>query len=349
MEVIWVHELHTFRFINPARTPGDEKMPHRALIPAFFARLFTATIGIALYASAAFALPLTDAIVQGDIRIQLEPVATGLTAPNWGTTAPGQDGHLMVSDQNGILWKIDLATGDKAVFLDTSARLVPLGIAGPGTFDERGLLGIAFHPSYRTNGLLYTYTSEPVNGDADFSTMPPATAANHQSVITEWQVPNPTNAASVVDPASARELLRIDQPQFNHNGGALNFGPDGNLYISIGDGGGRDDEGVGHGTSGNGQDAGNVLGSILRIDPLGNDSANGQYGIPGDNPFVSDPATQVPGTYTPVTWVKTTLKRWISSLVVETTVGTSRKDHSALILMGRVQASPFRVSSSRLV
>jgi glucose/arabinose dehydrogenase len=247
-------------------------------------------IGMSLYASTTFALPLTDAIVQGDIRIQLETVADGLTAPNWGAPAPGQDGQLMVSDQNGILWKIDLATGTKSVFLDVSGRLVPLGIAGPGTFDERGLLGIAFHPDYATNGKLYTYTSEPVAGAADFSTMPVGTTANHQSVITEWQVPIPTNSSSVVDPTSARELLRIDQPQFNHNGGALNFDPDGNLYISLGDGGGADDEGVGHGTTGNGQDASNVLGTILRIDPLGNNSPNGEYGIPGDNPFVSDAA-----------------------------------------------------------
>jgi glucose/arabinose dehydrogenase len=289
VKVIWEQKLLALPFHQWHSSSGRRQMTHRALLRRFLFRLFTAVIGITLCTSTALALPLTDAIVQGDIRIQLEPVATGLTAPNWGTAAPGQDGQLMVSDQNGILWKINLATGDKTVFLDTSGRLVPLGIAGPGTFDERGLLGIAFHPSYRTNGLLYTYTSEPVNGDADFSTMPPATTANHQSAITEWQVPNPTNPASVVDPTSARELLRIDQPQFNHNGGALNFGPDGNLYISIGDGGGRDDEGVGHGVTGNGQDASNVLGAILRIDPLGNNSSNGQYGIPGDNPFVSDP------------------------------------------------------------
>ena len=265
-------------------------MTHRAVTPSRIFRLFAATVSMAWYASTTFALPLTDAIVQGDIRIQLEPVATGLMAPNWGTTAPGQDGHLMVSDQDGILWKIDLATGTKSVFLDVSSRLVPLGAFGPGTFDERGFLGVAFHPDYATNGRLYTYTSEPVSGTADFSTMPGATTPNHQSVITEWQVTDPTNAASVVDPTSARELIRIDQPQFNHNGGALNFGPDNNLYISLGDGGGADDQGVGHGTEGNGQDPGNVLGTILRIDPLGSNSTNGQYGIPGDNPFVSDPA-----------------------------------------------------------
>ena len=229
---------------------------------------------------------LADPIKSGGTPIGLETVATGLTAPNWGTFAPGDPGRLFVTDQNGILWAIDLDTGVKSVFADVSGLLVPLGAFGPGSFDERGLLGVAFHPDYASNGLLYTYSSEPVDAPADFSTMPPLTDPNHQSVIREWQVPNPTDPASVVDPASARELLRIDQPQFNHNAGALNFGPDGMLYISLGDGGGRDDEGVGHGMNGNAQDPSNPLGAILRIDPMGTNSANGQYGIPADNPFV---------------------------------------------------------------
>ena len=243
-----------------------------------------------------FALPgltlhaqLADPIMAGGAPIRLETVATGLTAPNWGTFAPGDDNRLFVTDQNGILWAIDLASGDKMVFADLSALLVPLGIGGPGTFDERGLLGVAFHPEYASNGLLYTYTPEPVDGEADFSTMPPGTDANHQSVIRRWQVTNPNDSASVVDPTSNRELLRIDQPQFNHDGGAVNFGFDHMLYISLGDGGGRDDEGIGHSLNGNGQDPGNVLGAILRIDPLGSNSANGEYGIPDDNPFVGQP------------------------------------------------------------
>jgi glucose/arabinose dehydrogenase len=90
---------------------------------------------------------------------------------------------------------------------------------------------------------------------------------------------------------SARELMRIDKPQFNHNGGALVFGPDKLLYISLGDGGNANDEGPGHVPEGNAQSLseGNVLGKILRIDPLGSNSANGQYGLPADNPFVGKP------------------------------------------------------------
>ena len=193
---------------------------------------------------------------------------------------------MFVSDQDGILWTIDLSSGDKSVFADLSGLLVPLGAFGPGTFDERGFLGIAFHPGYAANGLLYTLTSEPVGGAADFSTMPTGVMPNHQAVVREWQVPNPGDPASIVDPASMRELLRFDEPQFNHNAGALNFGHDGMLYIALGDGGGRDDQGVGHVASGNAQDPSNPYGSILRIDPQGYNSANGEYGIPADNPFV---------------------------------------------------------------
>lgn len=232
--------------------------------------------------------PIPAPIEPGAVRIHIKQVADGLTAPNWGTPAPGDRNQLFVTDQTGILWAIDLNTGRKAVFADLTKLLVPLGIQGPGSYDERGLLGVAFHPDYRTNGLLYTFTSEPPSGPADFSTIPPGTSADHQSVIREWRVPAPVQADSVVDPASTRILLSIDKPQFNHNGGALNFGKDGLLYISTGDGGAADDQGSGHSEGGNGQDKGNVLGKILRIDPNLRTSANGQYGIPGSNPFVSD-------------------------------------------------------------
>ena len=235
--------------------------------------------------------PIPAPIETGEVRIRLETVADGMTAPNWGTAVPGCEslrGRLVVTDQDGNLWAVNLATGEKGILLDVSDRLVALGAFGPGSFDERGLLGVAFHPDFAENGLLYTYTSEPVAGDADFSTLPEGEAANHQSVVSEWQLPEPCNPSSVVDPTSRREILRIDEPQFNHDGGALNFGPDGKLYISLGDGGAADDQGTGHVEGGNGQDPSNILGTILRLDPDGSSSANGQYGIPADNPFVGD-------------------------------------------------------------
>ena len=249
---------------------------------------------IVLPLTAALLLPDLAANAQSSIRddrvsVSLEPVATGLTAPNWGTSAPGCPSladRLVVTDQDGILWAINVTTGDKSVLLDVSGLLVDLGVGGPGTFDERGLLGVAFHPDYPENGLLYTYTSEPVEGTADYSTMPAMEMANHQSVIREWQMPEPCHPDSVVDPETSREVLRIDQPQFNHNAGALVFGPDDMLYVALGDGGGADDQGVGHVPGGNAQNPGNILGSILRIDPDGDNSENGQYGIPADNPFV---------------------------------------------------------------
>ena len=111
-------------------------------------------------------------------------------------------------------------------------------------------------------------------------------------MITEWQVPAPSDPTALVDTRSARELLRIDQPQFNHDGGTLEFDADGYLYISLGDGGAANDVGDGHGLSGNGQDTTNPLGAILRIDPRGNSAANGRYGIPTSNPFFGGPQVE---------------------------------------------------------
>lgn len=229
--------------------------------------------------------PIPEAITPSSIAVRLTPTLTGLVAPNTATAAPGVAGRLFVADQTGQIHSVDLATGQASVFLDVSARLVPLGATGPESFDERGLLGLAFHADYASNGLLYTYTSEPAAGPADFSTLTEGDVPDHQSVVVEWQVAAPADPMSVPDPASARELLRIDQPQLNHNGGALEFDAEGMLLIALGDGGGADDQGPGHVDGGNGQSLGNPLGAILRIDPLGTDSANGRYGIPATNPF----------------------------------------------------------------
>src|SRR5205814_2701698 len=95
------------------------------------------------------------------IPIELKQVASGFTSPLKGKVAPGEPGRLYIVDQVGKLWAVDLSTGAKTLFLDVSARLVPLGVDGPASYDERGFLGVAFHPDYQHNGKLYTWTSEP--------------------------------------------------------------------------------------------------------------------------------------------------------------------------------------------
>jgi glucose/arabinose dehydrogenase len=236
--------------------------------------------------------PIPALIPTSPIKIALQPVLSGLVSPVVGTVAPGDPGHIYVADQVGQVWRVSVK-GDQqhahqsTLFLDVKTRLIPLGLP-PLNYDERGLLGLAFHPDFQTNARFYTFTSQPVDGPADFSTLPPGVAPDCQSVITEWRVRHPGQRDSEVDLASARELLRLDKPQFNHNGGALVFGPDHLLYVSLGDGGNADDEGPGHAPEGNAQNLapGNILGKILRIDPLGRNSANGKYGIPADNPLV---------------------------------------------------------------
>jgi glucose/arabinose dehydrogenase len=225
----------------------------------------------------------------GGVKIGLERVASGFVAPLKGITAPGHPNHLFVIDQPGQLVSLDLRTGHKVVVLDVSDRLVPLGVEGPNTFDERGFLGTAFHPDYAHNGLLYTYTTEPVTAEPSFpTTMPPGTRPDHQNVVSEWRVRDPANPASLVELASRRELMRVDWPQVNHQAGDIMFGPDRLLYIPMGDGGDGDDQGAGHGASGNAQNLANPLGKILRIDVNRRD-ANGRYGIPGRNVFAGRP------------------------------------------------------------
>lgn len=228
------------------------------------------------------------------MRVSLVQIASGLTAPN-DLTSVG-DGRLFVDEQTGTIRIIKNNALLATPFLDLSARLVALS----PSYDERGLLGFAFHPGFNDPSSpgfrkFYTYSSEPVAGAADF-TVPDPSPFDHQSVIAEWQA----SAANpdIADPSTRREVLRIDEPQSNHNGGKLAFRPGENyLYISLGDGGGANDVGDGHNSKiGNGQDLTTVLGKILRIDPLdpaltsgSSDpvSANGKYRVPASNPFIA--------------------------------------------------------------
>lgn len=252
--------------------------------------------------------PIPAPMPTSPVTVGLSTIVTGLVSPVTGTFAPGHPNDLFIVDQTGQIWDIrqngngndddDNNGGGKApaptmsLFLDVGGRLVSLGLSPFFKYDERGLLGLAFHPRFLQNGLFYTFTSEPVKGPADFSTMsinnPNHAAANCQTVILEWRVNNSEADTLTVDLTSVRELLRIDKPSFNHNGGTLAFDEGGLLYVSLGDGGNGNDTGIGHVPGGNGQSlaAGNVLGKILRIDPLRRNSGNGKYGIPEDNPFV---------------------------------------------------------------
>jgi glucose/arabinose dehydrogenase len=264
------------------------------------------------YGATVFA-PITG---ESEVPISLEIAADKLTSPLKAVAAPGEPNHLYVVDQDGVLWQVNLTTGQKQVFLNVKNRIVQLGVLGPRTFDERGFLGVAFHPDYQTNGRFYTYTSEPNAGPPTFiTTLPDGIAADHQNVVAEWTVRNPGTPSAHVMPNSRRELMRVDWPQFNHDGGDLAFNPRAPadqrdyLYISMGDGGGADDADgqqfivatgkrrdiaapvnapiVGHQGDGNAQKLNTPLGKILRIDISGTNSANGQYGIPADNPFLA--------------------------------------------------------------
>lgn len=231
----------------------------------------------------------TSPISPSGVELRLEPIAQDFATPLWGTNAPGLSDQLFVVDQTGAITALRIrgfAAPERFTFLDIGSSGLGLLTSLPfsTSFSEQGLLGLAFHPQYATNGLVYTAAVEPRGTSPDF----PTVAGTTDSVIREWRVDDPANPASTINPSSNREVLRIGQPQANHNGGAIEFGPDGMLYIALGDGGGRDDEGPGHAATGNGQDLSetNPLGKILRIDPLARSSANGQYGVPVDNPFV---------------------------------------------------------------
>ncbi|MGA1842920.1 MAG: PASTA domain-containing protein [bacterium] len=210
------------------------------------------------------------------MTVALELVANGLSAPVGLASPDDGSGRLFIVDQIGLI-KILKPDGEivSEPFLDIQDKM---GVLNEG-YDERGLLGLAFHPDYQNNGRFFVYYSAPLRSGAPFGW-------DHTSNISEFLVdPNDPDKA---DPDSEEILLRVDQPQSNHNGGQLAFGPDDDyLYISLGDGGAANDRGTGHNPDiGNGQDIINpfwdILGSILRIDV---DNGN-PYDVPQSNPFV---------------------------------------------------------------
>ena len=185
--------------------------------------------------------------------IALEEVASGLADPISIAFTP--DGWMLVNERGGRVIAVDPGTGATEVALDISDRVLGEG--------ERGLLGLALHPDWPNEARAYVHYSAR-EGDGD-------------TVLSEFRVtdePLPPR----LDPTTERVLLTHDQPYPNHNGGQLAFGPDGYLYMGLGDGGSGGDP------HGNGQNRDTLLGKILRIDVESDDG----YAIPPDNPFADD-------------------------------------------------------------
>lgn len=193
----------------------------------------------------------------------LRTIAQGLESPV-GIVDPGDgSGRLFIVEQTG---KILLLKGGAVApdpFLDISSL-----VSGSS---EQGLLGLAFHPDFASNGIfVIDYTD--VNGNTN---------------IARYQVDS--SNPDLADPGSAETLLYINQPFPNHNGGQVRFGPDGFLYIAMGDGGSQGDP------NGNGQNTGALLGKILRIN-IDNPADGKPYGIPAGNPF-ADGANGAPEVF----------------------------------------------------
>jgi glucose/arabinose dehydrogenase len=186
----------------------------------------------------------------GADSVALQLVSSDLTSPVYLTAPPGDTDRLFVVEQGGLIRVLVHDTLLPTPFLDVAGHVVSGG--------EQGLLSLAFHPDYARNGRFFVYFTDP-QGD---------------SRVVRYSVGSDPNVA---DSTSGDTVLAVAQPYPNHNGGLLLFGPDGKLYIGLGDGGSGGDP------QGNGQNLGVLLGKILRLDVDG----AAPYVVPGDNPFVS--------------------------------------------------------------
>jgi uncharacterized repeat protein (TIGR03806 family) len=209
-------------------------------------------------ANAGCRLPVPPPI--GEFRIEEAFPRLEFVRPLWIGVAPGDPDTILVAEQGGRVYAFD----DRQDVRNTDTFL---SLAASRAGNEEGLLGLAFHPNYAENGRLFVYYSgsgEQCSG-----------IGRRCSIISEFS----RQERRRVDRDSERRVLVIAQPYSNHNGGDLKFGPDGLLYISVGDGGSANDP------QGHGQNTQTLLGTILRLDVDG-DSA-GEYGIPPTNPFVN--------------------------------------------------------------
>jgi len=198
---------------------------------------------------------------------QVFPSLPAFTEPVQMLQAPGDNSRWFVLEKPGIIRVFDATNPNVAttqVFLDIRSRVVQLGQC------ECGLLGLAFHPDFPANRRVYINYNDP----------------QFRSITSEFMTPD---GGLTLDPASERILLTVNKPADNHNGGQLHFGPDGFLYLGLGDGGGGGDP------QENAQNPMRLLGKMLRIDV--NSQPGGQpYGIPADNMFPANPRCNVNGS-----------------------------------------------------
>jgi Glucose / Sorbosone dehydrogenase len=198
--------------------------------------------------------------------------------------------RLFVNDMRGPLYTVSRDGKAVAQYLDINAPAWGVNVNSSG--NERGFQSFAFHPQFNQPGTpgfgkFYTYT-DTANTTAPADFKPGGGTHTHDTVLLEWSAKNP--AAATYDGGAPRELMRFEQPFGNHNGGQLSFNPlaspggadYGLLYMGSADGGSGGDP------INLGQNLGSAFGKMLRIDPLGKNSANGKYGVPPDNPYVSD-------------------------------------------------------------
>jgi len=189
--------------------------------------------------------------------VVLVPVVTGLSRPVFVTGARDGSDRLFILEQDGLVKVLQPGSATPTVFLDLTDRVETSG-------GEQGLLGLAFHPDFAANGLFFVNYTRRGDGET----------------IVE------AHRLSTADPNVARRkghrVISISQPASNHNGGMLAFGPDGFLYMGMGDGGFANDPG------GRAQNLRTLLGKMLRID-VDRRSGSKRYGIPGDNPFAAIP------------------------------------------------------------
>ncbi|MBI4671415.1 MAG: PQQ-dependent sugar dehydrogenase [Chloroflexi bacterium] len=190
----------------------------------------------------------------GSFSLAAEPLISDLTRPVFVTHAGDGTGRLFVVEQPGRIWIAENGRLRAEPFLDIRDKITTRG-------NEQGLLGLAFHPDYKNNGLFFVNYSRAQDGD---------------NVIARYRVSDDPNTA---DANSEQILFTVDGLEPNHNGGMLAFGPDGYLYVGTGDGGGAGDR---HGSIGNGQNLNTLLGKILRLDVNAD-----TYQIPPTNPFVN--------------------------------------------------------------